>query len=165
MNQLDALKQFTTVVADTGDFKQLAQFQPQDATTNPSLILKAVQKPEYLPLLTQAVAEHRGEPLDVVMDHLLVRFGCEILKTIPGRVSTEVDARLSFDTAASTARARRIMSLYAAQGIARDRVLIKIAATWAFKLRRSWSAKTSTPISPCCLLFAKRWPVVKPRCN
>ena len=130
MNQLDALKKFTTVVADTGDFKQLAQFQPQDATTNPSLILKAVQKPEYLPLLTQAVAEHRGEALDVVMDHLLVRFGCEILKTIPGRVSTEVDARLSFDTAASTARARRIMSLYAAQGIARDRVLIKIAATW-----------------------------------
>ena len=130
MNQLDALKQFTTVVADTGDFKQLAQFQPQDATTNPSLILKAVQKPEYAPLLAEAVAAHRGQPLDVVMDHLLVRFGCEILKTIPGRVSTEVDARLSFDTAATVARARRIMSLYEAQGIARERVLIKIASTW-----------------------------------
>ena len=130
MNQLDALKQFTTVVADTGDFKQLAQFQPQDATTNPSLILKAVQKPEYAPLLAEAVAAHRGLPLDVVMDHLLVRFGCEILKTIPGRVSTEVDARLSFDTAATVARARRIMALYEAQGIARDRVLIKIASTW-----------------------------------
>ena len=130
MNQLDALKQFTTVVADTGDFKQLAQFQPQDATTNPSLILKAVQKPEYAPLLADTVAAHRGQPLDVVMDHLLVRFGCEILKTIPGRVSTEVDARLSFDTAASVARARRIMGLYEAQGIARERVLIKIAATW-----------------------------------
>jgi transaldolase len=130
MNQLDALKQFTTVVADTGDFKQLAQFQPQDATTNPSLILKAVQKPEYAPLLAEAVAAHRGQPLDVVVDHLLVRFGCEILNTIPGRVSTEVDARLSFDTAATLARARRIMALYEAQGIPRERVLIKIASTW-----------------------------------
>jgi transaldolase len=130
MTQLDALKQHTTVVADTGDFKQLAQFQPQDATTNPSLILKAVQKPEYAPLLTESVATHKGQPLDVVMDHLLVRFGCEILKTIPGRVSTEVDARLSFDTAATLARARRLMSLYEAQGISRQRVLIKIAATW-----------------------------------
>ncbi len=130
MNQLNALKQFTTVVADTGDFMQLAQFQPQDATTNPSLILKAVQKPEYAPLLAEAVAAHRGQPLDVVMDHLLVRFGCEILKTIPGRVSTEVDARLSFDTAATVARARRIMAWYEAQGIGRERVLIKIASTW-----------------------------------
>jgi transaldolase len=108
----------------------LAQFQPQDATTNPSLILKAVQKPEYAPLLAEAVAAHRGQPLDLVMDHLLVRFGCEILKTIPGRVSTEVDARLSFDTAATVARAHRIMALYEAQGIPRDRVLIKIASTW-----------------------------------
>ena len=130
MNQLDALKSHTTVVADTGDFKQLAQFQPQDATTNPSLILKAVQKPEYAPLLTESVAAHKGQALDVVMDHLLVRFGCEILKTIPGRVSTEVDARLSFDTAGTLARARRLMSLYEAQCISRDRVLIKIAATW-----------------------------------
>ena len=130
MNQLEALKKFTTVVADTGDFKQLAQFQPQDATTNPSLILKAVQKPEYAPLLAETVAAHRGQPLDVVMDHLLVRFGGEILQAIPGRVSTEVDARLSFDTAATVARARRIMALYEAQGIGRDRVLIKIASTW-----------------------------------
>ncbi len=130
MNQLDALKKHTTVVADTGDFKQLAQFQPQDATTNPSLILKAVQKPEYAPLLSESVAAHKGQHLDVVMDHLLVRFGCEILKIIPGRVSTEVDARLSFDTAGTLARARRLMSLYEAQGITRDRVLIKIAATW-----------------------------------
>ena len=130
MNQLDTLKSHTTVVADTGDFKQLAQFQPQDATTNPSLILKAVQKPEYAPLLSESVAAHKGETSDVVMDHLLVRFGCEILKTIPGRVSTEVDARLSFDTAATLARARRLMSLYEAQGISRQRVLIKIAATW-----------------------------------
>jgi transaldolase len=92
--------------------------------------LKAVQKPEYAPLLSESVAAHKGQPLDVVMDHLLVRFGCEILKTIPGRVSTEVDARLSFDTAGTLARARRLMSLYEAQGITRDRVLIKIAATW-----------------------------------
>jgi len=130
MNQLDILKQHTTVVADTGDFHQLAQFRPQDATTNPSLILKAVQKPEYAPLLAQTVAAHPGQPLDVVMDHLLVRFGQEILKVVPGRVSTEVDARLSFDTAATVARARRIMALYEAQGIGRERVLIKIASTW-----------------------------------
>jgi len=130
MNQLDALKQFTTVVADTGDFKQIAAFAPRDATTNPSLILKAVQKPDYAPLLAQAVAAHKGEPLDVVMDHLLVRFGCEILSLIPGRVSTEVDARLSFDTAATVARALRLMALYRAQGIDSSRVLIKIAATW-----------------------------------
>jgi transaldolase len=130
MNQLDALKQFTTVVADTGDFKQLAQFQPQDATTNPSLILKAVQKPEYQPLMKDAVARFGHLPMDQVIDRLLVRFGCEILSLIPGRVSTEVDARLSFDTAATVARARRIMALYQAEGVARERVLIKIASTW-----------------------------------
>ncbi len=130
MNQLNALKQFTTVVADTGDFKQIAAFAPHDATTNPSLILKAVQKPDYAPLLAQTVAAHRGQPLDVVMDHLLVRFGCEILSLIPGRVSTEVDARLSFDTAATVARALRLIELYRAQGVDSSRVLIKIAATW-----------------------------------
>ncbi len=130
MNQLDALKQFTTVVADTGDFKQLGVFQPQDATTNPSLILKAVQKPDYAPLLQQTVAQFRGRALDEVMDRLLVRFGCEILSIIPGRVSTEVDARLSFDTNATVARAERLIELYQAQGISTERVLIKVAATW-----------------------------------
>lgn len=130
MNQLDALKPMTTVVADTGDFLQLAQFRPQDATTNPSLILKAVQKPDYAPLLQHTMAQHGKSDLGLAMDHLLVRFGCEILKHVPGRVSTEVDARLSFDTAATLMRARRIMALYAAQGIGRERVLIKIAATW-----------------------------------
>jgi transaldolase len=130
MNQLDALKQYTTVVADTGDFQQLAQFQPQDATTNPSLILKAVQKPEYAPLLQATVAQWRGRPMDEVVDRLLVRFGCEILNTIPGRVSTEVDARLSFDASATYTRAERIIELYEAQGIHINRVLIKIAATW-----------------------------------
>jgi len=130
MNQLNALKQCTTVVADTGDFKQLDAFKPQDATTNPSLILKAVQKAEYAPLLSATVAEHRSKPLDETMDHLLVRFGCEILSIIPGRVSTEVDARLSFDTEATVARGQRLVAMYQAQGIAKERVLIKVAATW-----------------------------------
>ena len=130
MNQLQALKQYTTVVADTGDFLQLAQYKPQDATTNPSLILKAVKKPEYLPLLRETVAAHGKAPMDEQIDRLIVRFGCEILNIIPGRVSTEVDARLSFDKAATVARAQRIMALYQAQGVAPERVLIKIAATW-----------------------------------
>lgn len=130
MNQLDALKQFTTVVADTGDFRQLAQFQPRDATTNPSLILKAVQKPEYAPLLADTVARHRGKPLDEVVDRLLVRFGTEILSIIPGRVSTEVDARLSFDEDATFTRAERLIELYQAAGVPTERVLIKIASTW-----------------------------------
>ena len=130
MNQLDALKQFTTVVADTGDFRQLGAFKPQDATTNPSLILKAVQMPEYQPLVQETVAQFKGRPLDELMDRLLVRFGCEILSLIPGRVSTEVDARLSFDTAATVARAERLIELYQAQNIHSDRVLIKMASTW-----------------------------------
>jgi transaldolase len=130
MNQLESLKQFTTVVADTGDFKQIAAFQPQDATTNPSLILKAVQKADYQPLLKDTVAQFRDRPLDEVMDRLLVRFGCEILSLIPGRVSTEVDARLSFDANASFSRGVRMVELYQAQGIPVDRVLIKVAATW-----------------------------------
>ena len=130
MNQLAQLKQFTTVVADTGNFLQLAQFAPRDATTNPSLILKAVQQIDYAPLLAETVAAHRGQPLEAIVDQVLVRFGLAILKVVPGRVSTEVDARLSFDTEATLARARRLISLYEAAGISRDRVLIKIAATW-----------------------------------
>lgn len=129
-NQLTQLKAFTTVVADTGNFKQLAQFAPQDATTNPSLILKAVQQPDYAPLLADTVAAHRSQPLDAIVDEVLVRFGLEILKVVPGRVSTEVDARLSFDTAATIARAHRLIGLYKAAGISRERVLIKVAATW-----------------------------------
>jgi transaldolase len=130
MNQLEALKQYTTVVADTGDFKQLGSFRPTDATTNPSLILKAVQKADYAPLLKDTVAKFKGKPLDEVIDRLLVRFGCEILGLIPGRVSTEVDARLSFDTNATVTRAERIIELYQAEGIHVDRILIKVAATW-----------------------------------
>ncbi len=130
MNQLEALKQFTTVVADTGNFRQLAQFKPQDATTNPSLILKAVQNPDYQPLLTGVVGKFKGRALDEVTDRLLVRFGCEILAAIPGRVSTEIDARLSFDANATFTRGERIIELYEAEGVHIDRVLIKVAATW-----------------------------------
>ena len=130
MNQLDALKQLTTVVADTGDFNQIAAFSPRDATTNPSLILKAVQKPEYAHLLQDAVSKYGSQGLDETMNRLLVSFGCEILKHIPGRVSTEVDARLSFDTEATVTRARRIIDLYQGEGVHIDRVLIKIASTW-----------------------------------
>ncbi len=130
MNQLDQLKQFTTVVADTGDFNQLAQYAPRDATTNPSLLLKAVRKPDYAPLLKETVAAHKAEPNDAIADELLVRFGLEILKIVPGRVSTEIDARLAFDCAASVARAHGIIANYEAAGIARERILIKLASTW-----------------------------------
>ncbi|MET0935196.1 MAG: transaldolase [Luteibacter sp.] len=131
MNQLDALRQWTTVVADTGNFNDLAKFKPTDATTNPSLILKAVQNDAYRPLLDEVVGKHKGKPLDEVIDRLLVRFGTEILSIIPGRVSTEVDARLSFDTAGTVARADRIVALYRAEGIeVEKRVLIKVASTW-----------------------------------
>jgi transaldolase len=130
-NALEQLKKATTVVADTGDFQAMAAFLPQDATTNPSLILKAVQKPHYLPLLEQIKMKYGHEPLDLQTDRLLVAFGTEILKIIPGRVSTEVDARLSFDTAATIARAKRIVALYKAEGINTEkRLLIKIASTW-----------------------------------
>ena len=129
-HQLTALKQFTTVVADTGDFKQLAQFQPQDATTNPSLILKAVQKPEYAPLIAQVKAAHPNAPMDELIDRLVVRFGQEIVSIIPGRVSMEVDARLSFDQAANVKRAKRIIAMAQAAGIPKERILIKLASTW-----------------------------------
>ena len=130
MNSLDQLKQYTTVVADTGDFQAIAQFLPQDATTNPSLILKAVQKPEYQPLFAATVQAHKGEPVGDIMNHVLVAFGSEILKIIPGRVSAEVDARLSFDTEATVEKAKTVIALFEAKGIDRERILIKIAATW-----------------------------------
>ncbi|MEZ2738432.1 transaldolase [Comamonas jiangduensis] len=130
MNQLEQLKRYTTVVADTGSFQQLGQFKPQDATTNPSLILKAVQQHQYQHLLVDTATAWKGKPLDEVVDRLLVKFGCEILSIVPGRVSTEVDARLSFDTEATVVRAQRLIDLYQAAGIATERVLIKIAATW-----------------------------------
>jgi len=130
MNQLEQLKQYTTVVADTGDFQSIKAYPPQDATTNPSLILKAVQKPEYRPLLEKAVAESNGAGVEEIVDRLLIAFGVEILKYVPGRVSTEIDAALSFDTEATVAKGRELIALYEAAGISRERVLIKIASTW-----------------------------------
>jgi len=129
-NQLEALRQFTTVVADTGDFEAMKAHRPTDATTNPSLILKAVQKDAYRPLLEKTVADHPGAPLQELIDRLLVAFGREILQIVPGRVSTEVDARLSFDTQGTIIRARQIIELYRLAGISKERVLIKIASTW-----------------------------------
>ena len=133
---LDQLKQYTTVVADTGDFRQMEEFTPQDATTNPSLILSAAIVPEYRPVLDEAVAALRNSPLSgdqlasELMNRVIVAFGLEILKRVPGRVSSEVDARLSFDTAGTVDKAHEIVSLYEQAGIPRERVLIKIASTW-----------------------------------
>ena len=130
-SQLAQLKQFTKVVADTGDFGSMKQYAPQDATTNPSLILKAAGMADYAWLLDQAVRDAgSGATVDEVMDRLLVLFGLEILKIVPGRVSTEVDARLSFDTAGTVAKARDIIARYEAAGTTRERILIKIASTW-----------------------------------
>ena len=133
--QLDQLKQFTTVVADTGDFATLKQFAPRDATTNPSLIFKAAQMPEYQFLVDKAITDNKtkaggDELLHRVLDDLLISFGAEILKIIPGRVSTETDANLAFDTAALVAKAHRFIELYEAHGISHERILIKIASTW-----------------------------------
>ncbi len=136
MNTLESLKKLTTVVADTGDFETLAAYAPQDATTNPSLILKALQKEEYASVLDEAIESAKGANLtgeaqiDLVIDHLLVGFGCKILEIVPGRVSTEVDACLSFDIDATVAKARELIALYEANGISRERILIKMASTW-----------------------------------
>jgi transaldolase len=130
MNQLEQLKQHTIIVADTGDFQSLKAFMPRDATTNPSLILKAVQKDEYRPLLEKAARDHAHKSTGEVIDQLLVAFGLEILKVIPGRVSTETDARLSFDTQGTIDKGRALIALYEAAGIPRERILIKIASTW-----------------------------------
>jgi transaldolase len=133
-NQLESLKRHSTIVADTGDIESIARFGPQDATTNPSLILKAAQDPRYRPLVDEAVAAAARAPDDVrlpeIVDQLFVGFGRRILGLVPGRVSTEVDARLSFDTDATERKARRLIDLYETAGVPRDRVLIKIASTW-----------------------------------
>jgi transaldolase len=130
MNQLDQLKQLTTVVADTGDFESMKIYQPQDATTNPSLILQAAAKPEYRHLVGQAVKENAGAGMDAILDRILILFGLEILRIVPGRVSTEVDARLSFDTEGTIAKARHLIAAYEKEGQPRERILIKIASTW-----------------------------------
>ena len=133
LNQLDQLKQFTKVVADTGDFDSLKEFAPQDATTNPSLILKAAQMPAYKSLVEGVIADSKksgAKGTRPIVDHLLVAFGAEILKIVPGRVSTETDADLSFDTQGLIDKAHKFIALYAERSIARERVLIKIASTW-----------------------------------
>lgn len=128
--QLEQLRTMTTVVADTGNLNQIEKFRPADATTNPSLILKAVQQPEYEYILDQVIRDNPNATAVTMADQLLVAFGCKILELIPGRVSTEVDARLSFDTQASLERSKQLIEMYEAAGIERERVLIKLAATW-----------------------------------
>jgi transaldolase len=136
VSQLDQLKQFTTVVADTGDFESIRKYAPQDATTNPTLIFKAVQLAEYKPLLEKAIADNKSSSLSgpalhrKIIDDLLIAFGLEILEIVPGRVSTEVDARLSFDPEATIQKARYLIGLYEKAGVPRERILIKIASTW-----------------------------------
>ncbi|MGJ8655124.1 MAG: transaldolase [Akkermansiaceae bacterium] len=129
-SSLNSLKKYTTIVADTGDFESIKQYQPQDATTNPSLILKAAMQDEYQHIVDKAIASASSKTTEAVMDQLLVLFGLEILKIVPGRVSTEVDARLSFDTAGTIAKAKEIIALYEANGASKERILIKIASTW-----------------------------------
>jgi transaldolase len=136
MNLIDSLKRYTTVVADTGDIEAIAEYKPQDATTNPSLLYQAAQKPQYEHLVDDALdhAIHfpgdRAARTEAFMDKLLVNFGCEILKIVPGRVSNEVDAGLSFDVDGSLAKARKLISMYQKAGIGRERILIKLASTW-----------------------------------
>ncbi len=136
LNQLEQLKKFTKVVADTGDFESIRIFKPQDATTNPSLIFAATQKEQYGHLLQEVLRDRKNSGLsgaaqiEDIIEHLLVKFGCAILQIVPGRVSTETDARYSFDTPGSIEKARKLIKLYAEQGIGRERVLIKIASTW-----------------------------------
>src|SRR3954454_15297975 len=136
LSQLDQLKKFTIVVADTGDFESIKEFKPRDATTNPSLIYAATQKEQYFHLLDEVLADRKNSGLsgagqvEDIIDHLLVKFGCEILQIVPGRVSTETDARLSFDTEASINKGRQLIKLYEEKGIDRKRILIKIASTW-----------------------------------
>ena len=133
-NQLESLKEHSVIVADTGDVDAIAQWRPQDATTNPSLIFKAAQDPRYRPIIDEAIAAAAGVSAETrlgeILDQLFIGFGKRILELIPGRVSTEVDARLSFDTEATEAKARRLIELYDGAGVPRDRVLIKIASTW-----------------------------------
>ena len=130
MNQLEQLRKLTTVVADSGDFESIHQYSPCDATTNPSLIYAASQKEQYRPLVEDAMRRGKGRPISLILDYLFVNFGLEILKLVPGRVSTEVDARLSFDIDGSVKKARSLIALYEEAGIDRKRVLIKLASTW-----------------------------------
>src|SRR5438309_11405485 len=136
LNQLEQLKKFTKVVADTADFESIKEFKPQDATTNPSLVYAATQKPQYSHLLEEVLADRKKSGLsgaaqvEHIIDHLLVQFVCDILEIVPGRISTETDARLSFDVEGSIKKARQLVKLYEERKISRERILIKIASTW-----------------------------------
>src|SRR6266513_3591412 len=136
LNQLDQLKKFTKVVADTADFESIKEFKPQDATTNPSLVYAATQKQQYAHLLDEVLTDRKKSGLsgaaqiEDIIDHLLVQFGCDLLEIVPGRVSTETDARLSFDVEGSISKARQLIKLYEERKIPRERVLIKVASTW-----------------------------------
>src|SRR5258706_7487017 len=128
-NALESVKKYSVIVADSGDLDAIAKWRPQDTTTNPSLLLTCAQDPRFLPLVKNALAKGKPEA-EKVLEHLFVEFGCEILKLIPGRVSTEVDARLSFDEKKSIEKAKKLISLYEAAGVKRERILIKLASTW-----------------------------------
>lgn len=164
MNQLDALRQMTVVVADTGDIEAIKKYQPEDATTNPSLILSASALPQYAPLIDEAIAYAKAKSNDKTQqlidaeDKLAVNIGLEILKIVPGRISTEVDARYSYDTEKTIAKARKLIALYNEAGISNDRILIKIASTWqgikaAEQLEKEGINCNLTLLSLLCLQF------------
>ena len=154
MSSLEQLKSMTTVVADTGDFESMKKFKPQDATTNPSLILAAASMDSYKHIVDRAVEYGKAKggnvaaQVEAAVDKMFVLFGCEILKLVPGRVSTEVDARLSFDTNAQVAKARRLIDMYAEEGIDKERILIKLSSTWeGIQVRPgSWSGNAKSPV-------------------
>jgi len=171
-NLLDQLAAMTVVVADTGDIEAIRQFTPRDATTNPSLILAAAQIPAYQDLIDRSLRESReaigseagaDAVVSEALDEISVTFGKEILKIVPGRVSTEVDARLSYDTEATVAKAHKLIGLYEQAGIGRERVLIKIASTWdGIRAAEGSRRMASTATSLCCSVSPRRWPVPKP---
>ena len=159
LNQLEQLKKFTKVVADTADFESIKDFKPQDATTNPSLVYAATQKQQYGHLLDEVLKDRKNSGLsgqaqiEDICDHLLVQFGSDILEIVPGRVSTETDARLSFDVEGSINKARRLIQLYEEHKIPRERVLIKIASTWEGLLCRRATAKRRDPLQSDAAVF------------
>ena len=160
LNQLEQIKKFTKVVADTADFESIRDFKPQDATTNPSLVFAATQKENYSHFLDEVLADRRKSGLsgaaqiEDIIDHLLVRFGCAMLEIVPGRVSTETDVRYSFDVEGSIKKARRLIALYKEQGIERERVLIKIASTWEGHHGRRATAERRNQMQHDAALFA-----------
>lgn len=170
MNQLDALKQLTTVVADSGDIESIRQFEPRDATTNPSLILKAAALPQYKALIAEALdyARRQGGSKETQLinasDKLAVNIGVEILKSVPGRISTEVDARLSFDRGMCVAKARKLIAMYQEQGIDKSRILIKLASTEGIKAAEELEKEGINTNLTLLFSFAQPAPAPKPAC-